>query len=402
MKEKLFQIFFCLYIFWDVCLSTFLGIRGLELDGTIMRIVLVGIAIASWLFYFSYSPKYRSETKMVVLLVLFGFLFYSTQYIHDYCINHKGYIGQLLRWGADCVSGCLIGMMLTKTKNYSIIHKILPLECLALTPFMAVATVTLGATQGQMKLDGGMNYQTVAYSMAVLFCFSLFYTFIYNSPNQGRLRKNIMMIAMLIQAACCAMSGGRGGLVLLVFYVCYMSFYMVKNRIISKKKFVVAGFASVIAFLLVANYLGVFQSSGFERSSNSINDVDRFEIWKEYLKYVEYNPIFGYGLGGDYFTVGFYSHNMMVDFLLELGIFGSIVMIYAFYKTYQKIYRFTMQDPIFIVVMILFVYGMVMNMFSGYWISMNTNWLCFGVAMTASNYYKSHVMVDLIENKSQF
>jgi O-antigen ligase len=317
-------------------------------------------------------------------------MFYSTQYFHLYCPNSNGYIGQFLRWGADCVSGCLIGMMLTKTKDYSIIHKILPLECVALTPFMAFATVSLGATQGQMQLDGGMNYQTVAYAMAELFGISFFYSFIYKGLELGNLKKLIMLVFLFIQAACCAMAGGRGGLVLLVVYVCYLSFLMVKNNIVSKRNFIVIAIVSVVGFFVVADCLGVFNSSGFERSSNSLNNDDRFEVWSEYWKFIDDYPIFGYGLGGDYFTVGFYSHNMIVDFLLELGIVGLLVMISIFFKTYKKVYFLTKQNPVFIIVMILFIYGMVMNMFSGYWISMNTNWLCFGVAMTSMNYFKIH------------
>lgn len=390
MKEKLFQFFFCIYIFWNVCLSTFLGIRGLDIDGVIMRVVLIGIAGISWLFYFTFVPKYLKEKKMIFFLAVFGLMFYSTQYFHDYCPNKTGYIGQLLRWGADCVSGCLIGMILMKINDYSIIHRFLPLECVALTPFMAFATITLGASQGQMHIVGGLNYQTVAYSMAVLFGISFFYTFIYKGIELGKLKKLIMMVFLLIQAACCAMAGGRGGLVLLVVYVCYLSFLMVKNNIVSKRKFIVIAIVSVVGFFVVADCLGVFNSSGFERSSNSLNNDDRFEVWSEYWKFIDDYPIFGYGLGGDYFTVGFYSHNMIVDFLLELGIVGLLVMISIFFKTYKKVYFLTKQNPVFIIVMILFIYGMVMNMFSGYWISMNTNWLCFGVAMTSMNYFKIH------------
>lgn len=370
-------------------LSTFLGIRGGDLEGTTMRIVLVVIAGLSWISYIGFRPIYRNERRMLFLMMIFGVLFLSTQYSHSNCLNYKGYIGQLLRWGSDCVSGCLIGMILTKCRDYSLIHKILPWECIALTPFMAFATVSLGATQGQMHLEGGMNYQTVSYAMAELFSFSFFYLFIYDIAY-CRIKKILILITMLIQASCCAMSGGRGGLVLLVVYIVYFAFYLLKNNIVSKLKFFIYGILIGIALFIVADCLGVFDSSGFARSSNSLNDDDRFEVWAEYWKFIDDYPIFGYGLGGDYFTVGFYSHNMIVDFLLELGIIGLLIMPFVFFKTYKKVYLLTKQNTMFVIVMILFLYGLVMNMFSGYWISMNTNWLCFGVAMTASNYYLFH------------
>lgn len=391
MKEKLFQIFFCIYIFWSVALSSFLGYRGIDVDGLVMRIALVVIALISWIFYLSYGSRFKNEKMMIGLLLFFGVYFYSTQYSHVQCVNYNGYIGQLLRWGSDCVSGCLIGMILTKLEDYSFIHKFLPWECIALTPFMAYATITLGSTQGQMHLDGGMNYQTVAYAMAELFAFSFFYSFIYNTEkDQFFLKKLIMMFAMLVQAACCAMSGGRGGLLLLVVYALYFCYYLIKNKIVSKQKLIKVGSLLTVSFFCLSDHLGVFQSSGFERSSNSLNDDDRFYVWAEYWKYLDDYPLFGYGPGGDYFTVGFYSHNMLIDFMLELGFLGTFIMIGVFFKTYKKVYALSMQDTIFVLVMILFIYGMVMNMFSGYWISKNVNWLAFGVAITSSNYYRIH------------
>ena len=40
--------------------------------------------------------------------------------------------------------------------------------------------------------------------------------------------------------------------------------------------------------------------------------------------------------------------------------------------------------------MITAIYGLVANIFSGYWITTNTHWLVFGVTMTYMNYYKYH------------
>lgn len=359
-------------------------------ESSIIRLLLVGIAVISWLFYLSFSPIAYKELKMICLLVLFGVLFYSTHFLYESdALRQRLYIGQFLRWGADCTSACAIGMSLMKLKDYKVIHKILPWEGIALTPFMSIACLTLGIKEGQMHLEGGMNYQTVAYSMAILFCLSLFYTFIYNR-HSGRLKKLFFLSAMLIQAVCCAMAGGRGGLVLLVAYVIYMSYYLLRNKILSAKKLLLIGFFIVIVFLFLATQLGLWESAGFNRSSNAIHDTDRLQMWKGIWNYVKANNYLGYGLGGDYFTFGFYTHNIILDFILELGIFGLLIMSYCFWQTYKRLFILSKSNEIFVIIMIFFIYGVVMNMFSGYWVSTSSNWMAFGVAYTMENYYKCH------------
>lgn len=395
MKDKLFQIFFCIYIFWEAALMSVLGQRGLSLEGSTMRWVLVVIAGISWLFYLSYSPKNRCESKVVILLAIFGALYCMTQLFYSDRNNYEGYIGQFLRWGADCVSATIIGMTLMKLKNYDLIHKILPWECLALTPFVALSTIRLGAEQAMMHLDGGFNYQSVTYALAVLFCFSLYYSFIYKGKKQNLIVKIVMLLAMLIQSACCAMAGGRGGLVLLVVYIVYMGIFLIRNKMVSKPKLFFFALVSIIGFFIVANQMGVWESAGFARSSNAVNDDDRWLLWKEFWVYITKNPIIGYGLGGDYFTWGFYSHNLIVDLLLEAGLIGTIIILTIFLKTYKGLKELTNYNQVFIIIMILFIRGGVMNMFSGYWISTSSNWLAFGVAYTSANYYSSHPSITV-------
>ena len=388
MKDKLFQLFFCIYIFWNTVISTYLGMKGMEMDGSLMRLCLVIISGISLIFYAIYPQRSHEDKQMLGLLVLFGVLYYSTGYFYTSRQYYDGYIGQFLRWGADCVPGCLIGMTLMKQRTYNLIHKILPWECLALTPFMAIATLINGQMEGQMHLEGGMNYQSVAYMLAVLFCFCFFYAFIYG--KSGIITKLIMSATMLVQAVCCAMSGGRGGLVLLVVYVVYMLYYLLKNNIISKKNLILVAIFTFVGFMILADRLGLWTSSGFQRSSNSMNDDDRWILWKDYWNYIVDNPVIGYGLGGDYFTVGFYSHNIIVDWLLETGIIGTLILLSIFYKTYKNIFALAKENSIFVVILILFIYGIIMNCFSGYWITMGTTWMCFGVAITASTYRKLH------------
>lgn len=391
MKEKLFQIFFCIFVFWQPLLYSFLGESGTDLTGGAMRIALLGIFLTSWFFYFSFSPKSKDEGKMLLILVMFGAAYYSTRFFYTDVqagtLNY--YNGQMLRWGSDCTSACALGMTLPKLKNYNLIHKILPLESIALTPFMLNAILAGGTDAGQYAAGGGFNYQTLAYYMAILFCFSLFYSFVYQK-KQHIIVKTAAIVTMLIQAVACCMAGGRGGLLLLVVYVLYMIYYLSKRKILSKGELTGVILLSIVGFLFVANSLDMWSSAGFSRSSGLADDDDRWLLWESAWHYVSDNNYMPYGLGGDFFSFGFYTHNVILDWCIELGIIGAFIMSIIYLKTYINIFKLTRNNEIFVVVMILAIFAVVMNMFSGYWISTAAIWLAFGTAMTKSNYSRWH------------
>lgn len=389
MKEKLFQIFFCIFIFWIPILYSILGGTGTQLDGTILRVVLVVLFAISWYFYFSISPKYPEERKMIFILVLFATMYYSTQFFYDNIDDESRdlYLGQLLSWGSGCTSACAIGMTLVKIKDYSLIHKIIPLECIALTPFLLFIILSNANQVAQYTDEGGMNYQLLAYYMAVLFCFSFYYSVIFNS-FQSKVVNILSFVLMVVQAVACLMAGGRGGVVLLVVYVLFWSYYLVKIKHISMHKFLLLSILVIYGFQYVADELGMWTSSGFLRSSGLVDDDDRFSLWSEYLPYFKSSPIVGNGLGSDYFTCGFYSHNLIVDFLVESGIIGALIMFWVYWKTYKTIRSLSMSNDFFSIILILFVFALVMNMFSGYWITNSNIWLCFGVTISSLNYYK--------------
>lgn len=387
MKEKLFQIFFCVFIFWEPVLYSILGGSGMSLDGVIMRLVLVVLFVISWFFYFSFSQKSKEEKNMLLILALFGTAYYSTRFFYSgvNVVTLNYYNGQMLRWGAECTSACVLGMTLLKLKNYDLMHKILPLESIALTPFMVRGILT--ANSGQYAIGGGLNYHTLAYYMAILFCFSLYYSFIYKK-KQNRIIKLAAIVTMLIQAVACCMAGGRGGLLLLIIYVIYMSYYMLKRKILSTGKLLSVVIACITGFLLVASKLNMWSSSGFSRSSGMADDNDRFLLWGRIWHYVPDNNYMPYGFGGVYFSFGFYTHNLFLDWCIEFGIIGAFIMTIIYLKTYINVFKLTKENEVFVAVMIIAIFACVMNMFSGYWVGTAGIWLAFGCAITASNYNK--------------
>lgn len=382
MRDKLFQIFFCIYIFWGPLACVVLGQQGLSMNGNIMRILLIIIFVLSFFFYLR-NGRLHSDKKIWIILVIFGACFYSTRFFYG---DNADYQGQFLRWGADCISACLIGITLMKQSDFSYIHKILPIVCIILTPFFVQGTLTNAVDQPTMHLDSGMSYQSVAYYLAVLFCMSSYYALAFKDSTK-KIIWFLLILCLPIQAVTCCMSGGRGGLVLFCVYLVVMAYVMLKFIKVSKVKILLGSIIGVVLFSYVANRFNLWDSAGFQRSSGLLNDNDRFELWKPIWRYIENNSYLGYGLGGDYFTFGFYTHNIFIDFLLETGIIGTIILIVFFFKVYKNIFIHCWSDDIFILLMIISIYGLVMNLFSGYWITTYSHWLAIGVSMTSNRYF---------------
>ena len=377
IKDKLFSLFFCLYLFWYSIACIILGSNDASVDSSSMRIIMVSIFFLSLGFYFSY--KRRNEIVVWGILTCFALLFYATQFF--YPLKGFTYEGQFLRWGSECTAACLMGITLMKLKNYTVIHKILPLIIICATIFFVPETIKNASSESLMHLDSGMNYQTMAYTLAVLFAMSLYYVFI-NKEFSHAIIRLILILCMPIQAVTCCMAGGRGGVVLLVVYIFALSFVMLKLRLITKFRLFVLVCFGIVLFVVTSNYLNLWSSTGFARSSGLIHDDDRIELWQSIWIFVENNSYMGYGLGGDYYTFGFYTHNILLDFILELGIFGMFIMLFLFYKIYRVIFKNILTDSIFVLLLIVSLYGLVLNMFSGYWITTYSHWMALGVALT--------------------
>ena len=85
-------------------------------------------------------------------------------------------------------------------------------------------------------------------------------------------------------------------------------------------------------------------------------------------------------LGSDFMTWGFYSHNIFVDFLAETGIIGFVLFVTLFIWIVKTLLKQCFIDEYYIFIMCIGLYGLVMVLFSGYWISMYQIWMLMGVA----------------------
>ncbi len=65
--------------------------------------------------------------------------------------------------------------------------------------------------------------------------------------------------------------------------------------------------------------------------------------------------------------------------MAETGIIGFCLFSIIFYKMEKHIYKKAFVDNLYIFFLVFALYGLVLNMFSAYWISTYPNWLILGI-----------------------
>ena len=163
-------------------------------------------------------------------------------------------------------------------------------------------------------------------------------------------RKRWLLLLAIIEIIALLLYGNRSILLSVLFFVFYKS--VVENR--AKTILQPILFCIVLLFLfiyweyLISNLILVFRSLGMQSRTlemainGSITDSSgRDELWAKCWNMIIEKPVFGWGLGGEFYTLANFNstltathvtaasaHNGLLQLLVELGLlFGSIAII---------------------------------------------------------------------------
>lgn len=312
---------------------------------------------------------------MLLLLYWMTGLFYSPSDVH-----YKAY---LLTYGAYCLPAAIAGMHFARNMDMVSINKLLPY-------FVIPLTLIIGTTMGSYLASGsmltndesGLNYQTVSYFTSYFYAYSAYYCFFSGVSHKGfygRVLYLMMIITMFLNAGLCLLGGGRGAFVYIVFITIYMIGLMYNSNKRNRWQVTVLVAAIAIVFVLLSNKYGIFESDGVARVTQHLTDDDsRKGLWKTALHYFYESPILGWGLGSIWWTVGFYSHNILTDLLAETGIVGTIIVVYTLWLIFSRLYRMYKCDKSIVFVILVFLGTLLQVTFSGYWISSHQLFFAFG------------------------
>lgn len=374
-RSYLFYILVLLFIFYDEFFFFVLIATGTSHESGMKTFEAVPLALAVYLLMaYDFMAKRVDGRVMKVLqvLVLILVLYLITQIFYTSKTAH--YRSALLVYGAASIPAAYLGARLAKSTPDSIlkIDKLLPFFVIPIS--LLVGTVGMRYARESMLMVGdetGLSYQSISYLMA--FCYSYCAYYVFFSPLQGRRVHRwfrlLLLLDMLFCALMCLVSGGRGAFVLIAFVTLYIIFTLRKTLKGYFGQFFLTVLGVAVIFLALSSYLDVWESAGMSRIMNSLtSDEERVRLYNSALNAFYESPLIGHGIGSIWFTVGFYSHNMFLDWLVEVGIAGTVLFSVLLYKTFMKLYRLMKYHKFAIFMTIVFLGALVNDTFSGYYL----------------------------------
>ena len=391
MRERIKEIFFPLFalfvLFNGEIFTAFFVITGITLDtGMRARQAILIAGIAYFMLAVDIVRGRLSQRNMVQLAVL-GLilaLYILTGFFHRPGFEHIHHRIYMMLYGALCIPAAYVGMRLAKGGYESRFLRFLPFFLLLIILSIGYLVIFRAAQGSIVGFEEGdvTSYQGASYALSFSCSYCLFWLFFANQKN-GALGK-IMYCAVLVMAFVsgigCIVGGGRGAFLHLICSTAYI-IYRVLGRNERRSRFgkyflIVAG-AIVMVYLSI--HFNIFESAGAMRVANNLMaDSAREYARKVAIDSFLKSPILGHGVGSVWWEVGFYSHNVLLDFLVETGGIGALIMVVTVCTMLIKLMKDSKTNSLDMFILLVMLAMLVEHTFSGYWIASHNSFLVFG------------------------
>ena len=389
-KRILFPIFALFVIFSDELFYSLVSLLGFSLEAGMKSNVAILIAGIAYLMILGdlFNGKFTSRNRVQFIVLFVILLLYGiTSFIYPLSGLNTNYTAAILVYGSLCIPAAYVGMRLARGIYEEAIMKYLPY-------FLVFVSLTVGyaifyqSSQGIMlgeQSEDVFNYQNASYYMSFCSAYSVFCMFFVPKNGVsliGKVTNNFAMsIVLFISVVGCVLGGGRGAFVFLVFimsYLVYRIILLASSRKNNLNYFIVL-FSVAAVIIYISFRYNIFSSVGAQRvSENLTSDSIRVELWRMALQLFLNSPIIGHGLGSIWWEIGLYSHNMFLDFMAEIGILGTTVMLSAIITMLVRLVRGSKASSLDMFVLLIFLGHLIQNMFSCYWFSSFSLFLVFG------------------------
>lgn len=344
--------------------------------------------------FFIIFELYKSKGKLkqpvlrvIIFMAIITIFYYITPLLYagvdapTYYSMRLALVGQMF---PAAICACLVSQNKSASDNIKRLSPIVAIVFTALS-FVAIFMPNSRTTSGLADNIFGLNYQTASYLAAYstgFFC----YTFITrNSSKHFPFVKNIIFIigifvGITINFITILLSGGRGGLAAFLAFVlfsfvceiirvrgsinsiiktiliiiCVIVLGAISIRIASGSKLVTSGYSRIITLIQEHDVNG--------RDSIAINAINSFKS----------SPLFGHGLGSVFFEMGYYSHNIFLDALIEGGLIELVIVLYILFRTIKKgvyLIKYEYTECLWIFILLC---DLVESLFSGYYLSLTS------------------------------
>lgn len=383
--SKFFFAFFLLFVvFSDEIFYGYMAASGTAVESGMKSIEAILIAIVAYsLMLVDFMNKRITRRNIWQLLVLLIILLLYVITGYRYFPPQRLYHSYLLTYGSYSIPAAYVGMRLARTQDFSVINRILPY-------FVIPLTIVIGLRQGSFAMENelvrhdasGLNYQNISYFMSFFYTYSVYYVFFSGIQHKGIYRtilKYLMVATMFLSAIFCLIGGGRGAFVYIIFITILLLYSLFKAYERRRGYITVLVFILGLVFVLLVDRFNVLESTGLERVTQYFSDDDtRLALWNAALEFFYQSPVIGWGLGSIWWTVGFYSHNILTDLLAETGLIGTLIVVVSIVIIFFRSYKLFMIDKSYLFVLLVFLGALVLSTFSGYWIAAHNLFFAFG------------------------
>lgn len=351
----------------------------------IVHLILGIIAYCIYIFGFLKRKKLsfgKGEIAIIFASLLLIFFYYVLDINRTYhsTIAYSAYSRYFKYLFSTFLPSILLGIECFNNKKLvnKILNSIIPFSYILTLSLLNIVIRKIGNASVVNDFNfNGLTYQAISYYFAYCFSLLIFITIFGKDLNVHKTYKtkkflffNIIMLAL--QVFGCISVGGRGGIVLLILTILmtYIAYIKRNNKKNGKTIWIIAG--SILGLFIVSK-LDLAQTglnrffALFSQNQDASRD-GRFELWMTALESFKNAPIFGHGIGSVFSNVGFYSHNMFMDVLVEFGIVGFVIFSSFFVWIVIHILK-SIKDNQKLFIFYIFVLGFTMLQFSGYFIS---------------------------------
>ena len=289
--------------------------------------VIIGISLLLLLFGIS-SVNYRTYTLLLIVLVfiLLDLLIrpnnLTIQYMYDFLI-----------YGATPIH------LLTYVKNYK--------KFLSMFSYLSILSLILFINDPLRGYPVFDDYMLYGFSLMLPAYIGIYLSRVF-------LGKRHFIIFEIISIAYILIYSNRSVLLSVIFlWILTNSLYYAKKRSTLKNSIIFTAFMLLIVFFSKGLQFIVYITSLLNINSYSLHQYNlylqtgnveelfsgRIFIWDNALILIKNSNLFGYGIGYFEYYLGYYTHNVFLDFLLNYGlIVASIIMLILLYML-LRMYR---------------------------------------------------------------
>lgn len=363
-------VFFLILLYAD---PVFMAVEGLISQHHYKKyFVLYSVILTFLAFIILWSKtalnRYRVNiAQAVALSVMLCMIvsFWCTQY--RYGEANLGYLKAFFIMGVRALPAAIVACIVT-AEDYDRLVKSIPIFVFLFTASAVICILKAGGFGLYHKrYDSEIHtYQSLGYQAAYAYSLGISYLTCERRRREKFCLSPVVMIMLIpLQLYSVLTLGGKGSILVVLATTGIVLISHSKGR--KMLWLIIAGLIVLGPFY----FPFVYQSAGVQRFLNIWTDEStsaRLQFWKGAIE-EGFNRVFiGNGIGAEYYFLGVYSHNILLDVFMELGLFGLLLAGIGLTFTCMRVIRLVKRDRKYLILAIIFFNSLIMLMVSGYYL----------------------------------